>query len=528
MSLLSEEELKKLEEQEEQEKYESLKDKDDNEPPNKKQKKNSFIPYTNNDFVKKIHEYIYFNNIDKIKEYLLKIDINNNEIQNDISWVLIKEKNKHHYSTKLINETIEFLITIGFDKKYKEMIEKKEVFSFDTLKELFITKNLKDICEYISNVNYWENHLKIINILIWENHNLSDEFIREIMKFLIGININFNLKNQNGLTPLKICIYHKNIEMCKILINIKAGINEKNIIHDIIKSKDINIFKLFFDDNDNDNGVLTNLDIDINYPDKDGKTPFMLSIFHMQYEMSKILLEKGANPNLKNIIGENALMIACNNRNIHFPDNTSNILKQEIINILIENGDNININEKDNNSRTALYYAISNVNEFSIFTIISLLEAGANPNLLDLNLNNALQSLILENENIENSYGLSIMMILINYGASKTHLNRDNENIYDFLSNEFLQYFQMFDTLSSHHNSSNSSNSSFSSKIFISKSCLICFEEDKKMILADSCRHIVSCYDCFIKLHIHQNNNIIKCPYCNIPITTHKIVENIS
>lgn len=519
MSLLSEEELKQLEEEEEQEKYESMKD--ENEPPNKKVKKNSFIPYVNNDFVKKIHEYIYVDSIVNIKEYLLKIDISNNEIQNDISWVLIKEKNKHHYSTKLINETIEFLITIGFDKKYKEMIEKKEVFSFDTLKELFITKNLKDICEYISNVNYWENHLKIINILIWENHNLSDEFIREIMKFLIGININFNLKNQNGLTPLKICIYHKNIEMCKILINIKAGINEKNIIHDIIKSKDINIFKLFFDDNDNDNGVLTNLDIDINYPDKDGKTPFMLSIFHMQYEMSKILLEKGANPNLKNIIGENALMIACNNRNIHFPDNNSNILKQEIINILIEKGDDIN--EKDNNSRTALYYSLANVNEFSIFTIISLLEAGANPNILDLNSNNALLNLIIENENIENSYGLSIMMTLINYGVNKTQLNINNENIYDFLSNDFLQYFQMFDSLRSHDNSTISSN-----KIFISKSCLICFEEDKKMILADSCRHIVCCYDCFIKLHIHQRNNIIKCPYCNIPITTHKIVENIS
>ena len=69
MSLLSEEELKQLEEEEEQEKYESMKD--ENEPPNKKLKKNSFIPYLNNDFVKKIHEYIYVDSIVNIKEYLL-------------------------------------------------------------------------------------------------------------------------------------------------------------------------------------------------------------------------------------------------------------------------------------------------------------------------------------------------------------------------------------------------------------------------------------------------------------------------
>ena len=513
MSLLSQEELEQLEEQEEQEKYESMKD--ENEPPNKKVKKNEFIPYLNNDFVKKIHEYIYVDSIVNIKEYLLKIDISNKEIQNDISWVLIKEKNKHHYSKKLINETIEFLISIGFDKKNKEIIEKREVFSVDILRELFIIKNFDNICKYISNVNYWENHLKIINILIRENPNLTDEFIRKIMKFLIDININFNLKSRDGLTPLKICIYHKNIEMCKILISIKAGVNEKNLIYDIIKSKDINIFKLFFDNDD----VLSILDL--NYQDREGITPIMFSIFLNQYEMTKILLEKGANHNLKNINGETPLMIACNNRNITFPDNNGNILKQEIINILIEKGSDIN--EKDNNSRTALYYSLANVNEFSIFTIISLLEAGANPNILDLNSNNALLSLIIENENIENSYGLSIMMTLINYGVNKTHLNINNENIYDFLSNDFLQYFQMFDSLRSADNSTGSS-----TKIFISKSCLICFEEDKKMILADSCRHIVCCYDCFIKLHIHQRNNIIKCPYCNIPITTHKIVENIS
>jgi len=513
MSVLSQEELEQLEEQEEQEKYQSLQD--DNEPPKKKVKKNDFVPYVNNDFVKKIHEYLYIDNISNIKEYLLTIDISNDENQKSISWVLIKEKDKHHYSKKLINETIEFLISIGFDKKYKKMIEEKEVFSVDTLKELFITKNLDNICKYISNVNYWENQLKIINILIRENPNLTDEFIREIMKFLIGININFNLKSRDGLTPLKICIYHKNIEMCKILISIKAGINEKNLINDLIKNKDIDIFKLFFDNDD----VLFNLDL--NYQDREGITPIMFSIFLNQYEMTKILLEKGANPNLKNINCETPLMIACNNRNITFPDNNGNILKQEIINILIEKGNDIN--EKDIYSRTALYYSLSNINEFSLFTIISLLEAGADPNILDLNSNNALQTLIIENENIENSYGLSIIMTLINYGVSKTHLNINNENIYDFLSNDFLQYFQMFDSLSSQHNSSGSS-----SKIFISKNCLICFEENKKMILADSCKHIVCCYDCFIKLHIHQRNNIIKCPYCNIPITTHKIVENIS
>lgn len=537
MSLsLTEEELKLLEEEEENEKYELLKEEkskqqekniepnefDENEPLRKKVKKNP-IPYVNNYFVKKINEYVYLNNIDKIKEYLLSIDITIEEVQKDICWVLIKEKHKHHYSKKIINEIVEFLLLIGFEKKYQEIIEMKEVFSIDTLKELFIIKNLKDICEYISNVNYWENQKSIINIFLRENNNLSDEFIKEIMKFLISININFNYKNQNGLSPLKISIFNKNIEMCKILISIKACIDDKDIIHVIIKNKDINIFKLFFD-----NHILNIINLDLNYQDNEGITPLILSIFHCQYEMCKILLENGADINLKNINDENALMIACNNRYIYFNINVSDnyILKQEIINILIEKG--IDINEKDKYDRTALYYALSNVNEFSIFMIISLLEAGADPNLLDLNLNNALQTLIIENDSIENSYGLSLMMILINYGTSKTHRNDQNENIYDLLNNEFLQYFQMFDSLSSSGNTNGNTNSNKINKIFISKSCLICFEEDKRMIYSDSCKHIVNCYDCFIKLHAHQQNSNVKCPYCNIVISSYKIVENIS
>ena len=243
--------------------------------------------------------------------------------------------------------------------------------------------------------------------------------------------------------------------------------------------------------------------------------------------MSKILLENGADINLTNINNENALMIACNNKYIIYNNNSISdnyILNQEIINILIEKG--ININEKDKYERTALYYAISNVNEFSIFMIISLLEAGADPNILDLNLNNALQTLIIENDSIENSYGLSLMMTLINYGASKTHRNDQNENIYDLLNNDFLQYFQMFDNLTSSNNTNGNSNKT--NKIFISKSCLICFEEDKKMIFSDSCKHIVNCHDCFIKLHAHQQNSNVKCPYCNISISSYKIVENIS
>ena len=532
---LTEDELKLLEEQDENEKYELLKEEkskeleldklDENEPLRKKVKKNP-IPYVNNYFVKKINEYVYFNNIDKIKEYLLSIDITIEEVQNDICWVLIKEKHKHHYSKRIINETVEFLLLIGFDKKYQKMIEEKEVFSIDILKELFITKNLNDICEYISNVNYWENQKNIINVLLRENNNSSDEFIKEIMKFLISININFNYKNQNGLSPLKISIFNKNIEMCKILISIKAGIDDKDIIHVLIKNKDINIFKLFFD-----NHLLNLINLDLNYQDNEGITPLMLSIFHSQYEMGKILLENGVDINLTNINLENALMIACNNRYVYYNISDNYILKQEIINILIEKG--IDINKKDKYNRTALYYAVSNVNEFSIFMIISLLEAGCDPNLLDFNLNNALQTLIIENDNIENSYGLSLMMILINYGTSKIHQNNQNENIYDLLTNEFLQYFQMFDSLSSNINGNGNSNGNSNgntNKIFISKSCLICYEEDKRMIYSDSCKHIVNCYDCFIKLHAHQHNSNtnIKCPYCNIAISSYKIVENIS
>jgi hypothetical protein len=89
-------------------------------------------------------------------------------------------------------------------------------------------------------------------------------------------------------------------------------------------------------------------------------------------ETVKLLLEHGANPNLKDIDRWTALMMASRHSN-----NDSNI---ETVKLLLEHG--LNPNLKDNDGWTALIYASKYSNNGSnIETVKLLLEHGANPNL---------------------------------------------------------------------------------------------------------------------------------------------------
>ena len=90
----------------------------------------------------------------------------------------------------------------------------------------------------------------------------------------------------------------------------------------------------------------------------------------------------------------------------------------------------------------------------------------------------------------------------------------------DIMDNEMFQYYQ----LCSNYNSS----SVINNKIFMNKECIICLEEHTKMVLFNKCNHCVLCFQCFQNLVNHQRNYMdVKCPYCNINISTHTIIETI-
>ena len=78
-------------------------------------------------------------------------------------------------------------------------------------------------------------------------------------------------------------------------------------------------------------------------------------------------------------------------------------------------------------------------------------------------------------------------------------------------------------------NFNNTIKNKVNNKLFISKACLICIEEKQQMILFNDCNHSVICVECYnILLNYHkvliekndndindENNNLLKCPYCN-------------
>ena len=84
-------------------------------------------------------------------------------------------------------------------------------------------------------------------------------------------------------------------------------------------------------------------------------TPLMFALIEKSYKSASFLIKKGANINVRNEIGQTALMYACMNKSYKSYD----ILNPDLIKSLIKAGMNINnINEVDNEGNTALLYAI--------------------------------------------------------------------------------------------------------------------------------------------------------------------------
>ena len=104
---------------------------------------------------------------------------------------------------------------------------------------------------------------------------------------------------------------------------------------------------------------------DVNQKDEDGYTPLLLAVRSREdLDTVKLLLENGANPNIKNNRDETPLLITRN---------------KDIAKILIEHGADVNIIDKRNNN-TPLFYAISNRD---LETAKILIEYDANTNAIN-------------------------------------------------------------------------------------------------------------------------------------------------
>lgn len=121
---------------------------------------------------------------------------------------------------------------------------------------------------------------------------------------------------------------------------------------------------------------------DFNYIDDDGMTPLGISAYYANVDACKYILDHGGNPNIKNKYGQTPLYIAIENlaskgHNFHYAE--------EIINLFINNG--ADINAYDNDGKSILMLASQGLNTLWIEhkkIVQKLIKKGANVHAKDI------------------------------------------------------------------------------------------------------------------------------------------------
>jgi ankyrin repeat protein len=393
-----------------------------------------------------------------------------------------------------------------YDSSSSDDSDLKFKFNAFELSYLIKSKNFKNILRYLSNIDLNINESTILNILIKDTFNYSYEQILPIIELLHKESFNFNIISSSGNSAIKCSIYNKHFSLLKALIHIGANVNLSDPLHTAIFQN----YVAGFD-------ILLNNNIDINKIDIDGNTPIMIAAYqHNVYFFEKLINLDSINLTNKNKKGHNVLMCSCDN---NIPITISNT---SIISTLIQKeNSNININDVDNENNTALNIVCHLVNDYTNLNILTLLEAGANPNIDNIHNNTPLLNLARCNY-IDYVYQIVTSMItLINHGANKKHKNKQNLSIYDLMIDDIKQWYDFCSSYTT---------SNINQKIFINKNCIICTETQQKMVYFEACQHIIICFDCFKSFeehNINNQNNIRKCPLCSTHINNYKIVEYI-
>ncbi len=135
----------------------------------------------------------------------------------------------------------------------------------------------------------------------------------------------------------------------------------------------------------------------VNVKDNSGNTPLILAVAKKDRETIKLLIEKGASVNARNNMGDTAFTTAAKNGDI------------ETIKILISKGVSVNI--KDGNGNTILIEAINRNNDDMVKF---LLENGASVNVRDMWMSKKKSALMLA---VENYMPIEIIEMMVAKGA---------------------------------------------------------------------------------------------------------------
>jgi len=243
-------------------------------------------------------------------------------------------------------------------------------------------ERIKLFVEYGANINKKNKDGEIPLVL---SKNIKDF---EKVKFFIETGADVNASNKDGFTAIS--YYIENIERTKYLIEKGANVNVRSyndgnfIFIYSIKKKNFKLTKLLLEVND----------VNVNVKDNEGRTAFFLCVLSSNcdeiFEISKLLLDSGANVNDIDKYGKTALMYAQtveqtrflieNGADVNIKDNygeTPLMFTRSIEQTELLIGAGANVNEKNGNGVTPLMYAKS------IAEAKLLLEAGADVNARD-------------------------------------------------------------------------------------------------------------------------------------------------
>jgi ankyrin repeat protein/serine/threonine protein kinase len=305
-----------------------------------------------------------------INIYLLyQIETNDNNLNNLItSMEKIKKIDFISINKDIIFALLITLLSVNiYELKIYQVIDKtcsiQEIVK--EVLDMLLSNKIFEICKYWI-VSLLENSYDYVLKLFY---SLFDKYIQEgdieKIEFLASIINNLN-------KDLLLALFLEKDE------------NDNTLIHKVVKSK-VNEQKIM--------KILLEYGANPNLKDVSGQTPLHLAIVDDKIEIVKLLLEYLVDYNLKDNLGNTPLTLAIKKNRI------------EIVELLLQYGADVNL--KDDEGRSPLYLAIMDNN---IRIVELLLRYGANPNLKD-DLGDTLLHIAVQENNLE------IIKLLIGYGA---------------------------------------------------------------------------------------------------------------
>lgn len=164
-----------------------------------------------------------------------------------------------------------------------------------------------------------------------------DGDVERVVTLLDGGDIQIDLEDDRGNTPLYMAVQNNHFQVVKTLIQHGACVNQKCVPLNIVRN--FEIAKLLVDSGSSVTAV-----------DELGNTPLHKATEFGNDRIAELFLNNGADINQTNHNGQNALHLACKN--------SSDENRLQTVQMLIRYG--IDINTIDNLKRSALHHACQN------------------------------------------------------------------------------------------------------------------------------------------------------------------------